>query len=94
MVRLKENAEYCGGLDTKEDRDGKFTYVWQGDVTRVVYHVATLIPSMKNDEQQINKKRFIGNDHVTIVFNDGTEPFKRETLAGAVNFVYIVVQVG
>lgn len=92
MVRLKDNSEYCGGLDTKEDRDGKYTYVWQGDITRVVYHVATLMPSMKGDEQQINKKRFIGNDHVTIVFNENSEPFKRETLAGAVNFVYIVVQ--
>lgn len=93
MLRLRGSTEYCGGLDTAEDRDGEYTYVWRDALTSVVFHVATLMPSREDDEHMINKMRYIGNDHVTIVFNDDDEPFRRSSLSGAVNFVYIVVDV-
>ncbi len=44
--------------------------MWKGDVTRVVFHVATLMPTLTSDPKCVNKKLHIGNDHVTIVFHD------------------------
>lgn len=99
MVRLRGSREYCGGLDRAHDEDGEFTYLWKDALTAVVFHVATLMPTVDSKEDsgkptpQFKKTRFIGNDHVTIVYNDGEEPFRREWLSGAVNYVYIVVEV-
>eukprot|EP00051_Salpingoeca_urceolata_P022837 m.379407 g.379407 ORF g.379407 m.379407 type:complete len:92 (-) comp20030_c0_seq4:646-921(-) len=50
------------------------------------------MPTLDHDPQCINKKLHIGNDHVTIVFNDSGEPFERSSLAGAVNYVFIVLK--
>ena len=74
------------------DRDGEFAYFWQGDVTHAVFHVATLMPIDEDDPQCVNKRLHIGNDHVTIVFNEGGGEFQREWLASAVNYVYLIVQ--
>jgi tuberous sclerosis protein 2 len=63
--------------------------MWQGDITQVVFHVATLMPTDPDDANSINKKLHIANDHVTIVYNDSDIPFDRKWLAGAVNFVYV-----
>ena len=52
MTRLKDcTSEYSGGLDCASDKDGEFAYMWRGDVTHVVYHVATLMPSREDDKQ-------------------------------------------
>lgn len=40
-----------------------------------MYHVATLIPYKEDDEQQIDRKRHLGNDIVIIVFKEGTQKF-------------------
>lgn len=93
LQRLRGCEDYCGGLDTSGDADGEYFYVWTGDVTQVVYHVATLMPTRaETDEQCLAKKRFIGNDHVNVVFNEGKVPFQRHWLTGGVNFVHIVVE--
>ncbi|EDQ84502.1 uncharacterized protein MONBRDRAFT_39243 [Monosiga brevicollis MX1] len=92
LIRLRNASEYCGGLDTKEDRDGLFAYVWKDALTSVVFHVATLMPNLERDEKCMNKTRFISNDHVTLVFNDSHQEFDRDWLPGAVNFVFIVIE--
>lgn len=45
------------------------------DDYHVMYHVATLIPFKEDDEQQIDRKRHLGNDIVIIVFKEGTQKF-------------------
>lgn len=50
------------------------------------------MPLRKDDPQGVNKRLHIGNDHVTIVYFDSNEPFNREWLASAVNFIYIIVR--
>lgn len=45
------------------------------DDYHVMYHVATLIPYKEDDEQQIDRKRHLGNDIVIIVFKEGTQKF-------------------
>jgi len=41
----------------------------------VMYHVATMIPYKEDDEQQIDRKRHLGNDIVIIVFKEGAQKF-------------------
>eukprot|EP00049_Salpingoeca_infusionum_P010557 m.182698 g.182698 ORF g.182698 m.182698 type:complete len:2392 (-) comp14675_c1_seq1:290-7465(-) len=90
-VRLKglgANA-YCGGLDDKSDADGKYTIVWEDGLTRIVFHVATLLPN--SDHHRI-KKRIIENDYVTIVYNDSGATFSRDWFTGQVNYAYVLVE--
>ena len=42
--------------------------------------------------QQLARKRYIGNDIVVIVFQDGTTPFDATSVASEFNHVWVVVQ--
>lgn len=96
LVRLQGCRKldvYTGGLDSETDFDGKWTYIWDDDISQVVYHVATLMPtSRESDPQMIRKKSHIGNDYVKIIFNDSGHDFAFDTLPGDFNYVNIVIE--
>jgi hypothetical protein len=74
------------------DTDGEFTYAWRDRVTEIVYHVATMMPTdLDRDPACINKKRNIGNNHVTIVFNRSNLPFNFDTIPSEFNSINIVI---
>ncbi|GAA6063253.1 hypothetical protein JCM10212_003616 [Sporobolomyces blumeae] len=96
LVRLKgsrDNDIYTGGLDQENDIDGKWTYVWDDDISQIVFHIATLMPtSLETDPLCTLKKRHIGNDFIKVVWNDSGGDFAFDTLPGDFNFVNIVIQ--
>lgn len=50
-----------------------------------MFHVSTLMPYLPGEAQQIGRKRRIGNDITTIVFQDGgkyTPPIRWDPCAG------------
>lgn len=61
-------------------RDGKFTYIWQDDIVRVTFHVATLMPNKEQDPHCNEKKKHIGNDFVIIVYNESGEEYNLNTI--------------
>ncbi|OQD75650.1 hypothetical protein PENDEC_c006G06846 [Penicillium decumbens] len=74
------------------DTDGEATYAWRDRVTEIVYHVATMMPTdFDHDPACINKKRNIGNNFVTIVFNRSNLPFNFDTIPSEFNSINIVV---
>ncbi|OGE51259.1 hypothetical protein PENARI_c014G07420 [Penicillium arizonense] len=74
------------------DTDGEVTYAWRDRVTEIVYHVATMMPTdLEHDPACINKKRNIGNNHVTIVFNRSNLPFNFDTIPSEFNSINIVI---
>ncbi|XP_008324018.1 GTPase-activating Rap/Ran-GAP domain-like protein 3 isoform X3 [Cynoglossus semilaevis] len=72
-ITLHGWAGYRGGLDTKNDTTGiKSIYtVYQGH--ELMFHVSTMLPYSKENKQQVERKRHIGNDIVTIVFQEGDD---------------------
>ncbi|XP_040298752.1 GTPase-activating Rap/Ran-GAP domain-like protein 3 isoform X2 [Bufo bufo] len=72
-VTLKSWIGYRGGLDTKNDTTGIHSVytVYQGH--EIMFHVSTMLPYSKENKQQVERKRHIGNDIVTIVFQEGEE---------------------
>ncbi|XP_075761887.1 GTPase-activating Rap/Ran-GAP domain-like protein 3 isoform X1 [Pelodiscus sinensis] len=72
-ITLKGWTGYRGGLDTKNDTTGIYSIytVYQGH--EIMFHVSTLLPYSKENKQQVERKRHIGNDIVTIVFQEGEE---------------------
>lgn len=47
---------------------------------QVVFHVATMMPTRKSDAQCNGKKRHIGNNYVTIVYNESEEVYDINTI--------------
>uniref|UniRef100_H9GGX3 Uncharacterized protein n=1 Tax=Anolis carolinensis TaxID=28377 RepID=H9GGX3_ANOCA len=72
-IVLKGWTGYRGGLDTKNDTTGLHSMytVYQGH--EIMFHVSTMLPYSKENKQQVERKRHIGNDIVTIVFQEGEE---------------------
>ncbi|XP_029468928.1 GTPase-activating Rap/Ran-GAP domain-like protein 3 isoform X1 [Rhinatrema bivittatum] len=72
-ITLKGWIGYRGGLDTKNDTTGIHSVytVYQGH--EIMFHVSTMLPYSKENKQQVERKRHIGNDIVTIVFQEGEE---------------------
>jgi hypothetical protein len=92
LARLKDAKFNTGGLDTRGDADGEFTYVWRDRCLELVYHITTMMPTDPNDDMTYpNKKRHIGNDFVNIIFNDSGLPYNFDTFPGAFNYVHIVI---
>uniref|UniRef100_A0A8C2D6C0 GTPase-activating Rap/Ran-GAP domain-like protein 3 n=1 Tax=Cyprinus carpio TaxID=7962 RepID=A0A8C2D6C0_CYPCA len=72
-ICLQGWAGYRGGLDTKNDTTGinSIYTVYQGH--ELMFHVSTMLPYSKENKQQVERKRHIGNDIVTIVFQEGDD---------------------
>lgn len=82
LVKLSDvdpQVFFLGGLD-QHGEDGKFAYIWQDDVIRVIFHVATMMPNKDFDPNCNNKKGHIGNNYVTIVYNESGEDFSISTI--------------
>ena len=58
----------------------------------IIYHVATLIPTDYKDEQQVVKKKYVGNDSVHIVWTENDRGYKAGTIKSAFNFVHLIVK--
>lgn len=81
LIKLKDADEsiFLGGLD-RNGENGNFAYIWQDDVTQVVFHVATLMPTKSSDPKFTSKKQHIGNNYVTIVYNESGENYNIQTV--------------
>ncbi|KAI8982294.1 hypothetical protein BDF20DRAFT_818205 [Mycotypha africana] len=92
IQRLKGFKGNTGGLDREMDVDGRYAYFWKDDVTEAVFHIATLMPTnLDRDPQCSAKKRHIGNDYVSIVYNDSGAEYAFDTIPSQFNFINIVV---
>jgi hypothetical protein len=83
---------YRGGLDVKANTTGTHSVYRMKDGIEVMYHVATMLPNQKDDEQRVEKKRHLGNDVVVIIFKEGNQKFDPLVLTSHFNHVFIVVQ--
>uniref|UniRef100_A0A3B3SHP3 Signal-induced proliferation-associated 1 like 3 n=1 Tax=Paramormyrops kingsleyae TaxID=1676925 RepID=A0A3B3SHP3_9TELE len=60
----------------------------------VMFHVSTMLPYMPNNPQQLLRKRHIGNDIVTIIFQEpGALPFTPQNIRSQFQHVFVIVRV-
>ena len=69
-VRLKGFDSFRGGLDKDSDTTGTHSVYTQFKDKQIMFHVSTLLPHSPNDKQQLTRKRHIGNNYVTIIFQE------------------------
>uniref|UniRef100_A0A158Q7U7 Rap-GAP domain-containing protein n=1 Tax=Elaeophora elaphi TaxID=1147741 RepID=A0A158Q7U7_9BILA len=70
---------------------GTFTYAYTDEISKTVFHVATLMPKSEIDPLCNCKKKFIGNDFVSVVFNDSGSPYVLGTISG--KFAHVALEV-
>lgn len=59
----------------------------------LMFHVSTLLPFTPNNRQQLMRKRHIGNDMVTIVFQEpGSRAFTPKSVRSQFQHVFVVVR--
>ncbi|KAJ3179451.1 Tuberous sclerosis 2-like protein [Gaertneriomyces sp. JEL0708] len=93
LIRLKNCKDiYTGGLDTAEDLDGKFAIYAQDELSQVIFHCTTLMPEFVHDPLCTGKKRHIGNDFVTIVWNESGTDYAFDTIPAQFNYVNIIIE--
>jgi len=83
-IPLKGWFGYRGDLDVKTDTTGKFSVYrrWKG--FEIMFHVSTLLLYSPGQEQQLHRKRRIGNDIGVIIFQEGeayTPPIRSQFLS-------------
>lgn len=96
-VQLAGFERFRGGLDSKQGKTGTQSVHTEFCGHEVMFHVSTLLPYNASDAQQLERKRHIGNDICTIVFQDGeTDDFAPSFAPTAIHshflHVYCVVR--
>lgn len=92
-IELRGWKGYRAGLDVSgSSMTGSHSVYtkWQG--YEIMYHVASLLPYIEGDRQQLERKRHIGNDIGVILFQDNNEPFQLSSITSHQNHVIAIVQ--
>eukprot|EP01088_Endostelium_zonatum_P013855 TRINITY_DN2875_c2_g1_i1.p1 TRINITY_DN2875_c2_g1~~TRINITY_DN2875_c2_g1_i1.p1 ORF type:complete len:896 (+),score=277.30 TRINITY_DN2875_c2_g1_i1:290-2977(+) len=94
-IRLLRFKGFRGGLDVKFDSTGTESIYRRYRDLEIMFHVSTLLPFYPKDEQQVERKRHLGNDIVIIVFREGRNlaAFNPMKIHSQFNHVFIVVDV-
>ncbi|MEE6492768.1 hypothetical protein FKM82_016628 [Ascaphus truei] len=92
-VRLKGFEKYKAQLDTKTDSTGTHSLYTTYKDYEIMFHVSTMLPYTPNNKQQLLRKRHIGNDIVTIVFQEpGAQPFSPKNIRSHFQHVFVIVR--
>ncbi|KAL1006159.1 hypothetical protein UPYG_G00068640 [Umbra pygmaea] len=93
-VRLKGFTKYRAQLDNKTDSTGTHSLYTTYKDYELMFHVSTLLPYTPNNRQQLLRKRHIGNDIVTVIFQEpGALPFTPKNIRSHFQHVFIIVKV-
>ncbi|XP_034096443.1 signal-induced proliferation-associated 1-like protein 2 isoform X4 [Gymnodraco acuticeps] len=93
-VRLKGFTKYRAQLDNKTDSTGSHSLYTTYKDYELMFHVSTMLPYTPNNRQQLLRKRHIGNDIVTIVFQEpGALPFTPKHIRSHFQHVFVIVKV-
>ncbi|KAA0714866.1 Signal-induced proliferation-associated 1-like protein 3 [Triplophysa tibetana] len=93
-VCLRGFNKYAAQLDTKTDSTGTNSLYTTYQDYEIMFHVSTMLPYMPNNPQQLLRKRHIGNDIVTIIFQEpGALPFTPQNIRSHFQHVFVIVRV-
>ncbi|MFT7803471.1 signal-induced proliferation-associated 1-like protein 3-like [Arapaima gigas] len=94
QVCLRGFTKYAAQLDTKTDSTGTHSLYTTYQDYEIMFHVSTMLPYMPNNPQQLLRKRHIGNDIVTIIFQEpGALPFTPQNIRSHFQHVFVIVRV-
>ncbi|EDV28778.1 uncharacterized protein TRIADDRAFT_18977, partial [Trichoplax adhaerens] len=92
-ITLQGFQGYKGQLDIKNNTTGTESIYTKYYGNQIMYHVSTLLPYNQDCGQQLMRKRHIGNDIVTFIFQENdAPPFSPRIIRSNFQHVFIVVR--
>ncbi|NXG42374.1 RPGP2 protein, partial [Psilopogon haemacephalus] len=92
-ITLQDFKGFRGGLDVSHGQTGAESVYTVFRDREIMFHVSTKLPFTEGDaQQQLQRKRHIGNDIVAIIFQEENTPFVPDMIASNFLHAYIVVQ--
>jgi hypothetical protein len=90
-ISVAGHTGFLGGLDARST--GPHSRYWSSSSIEVQWHVVSMMPSRSQeaDEQQIHKKRQVGNDHVHVVWSEYGREYRPSVISSQFNDAHIVV---
>ncbi|RXM96294.1 Rap1 GTPase-activating protein 2 [Acipenser ruthenus] len=85
-------SRFRGGLDVSYGQTGSESVFTSFRGKEIMFHVATKLPFIEGDPQQLQRKRHIGNDIVCLVYQEGHVPFLPDIIASNFLHAFIVVR--
>lgn len=94
--RYEELIQKMGKVFKKSELHKSLTFqpnivYYANAIYELVLHVATRMQTVLKDEQQLEKKKYVGNDSIHIVWNENDRAYRPGTITSAFNFVHIVI---
>ncbi|GAB1222875.1 hypothetical protein ENUP19_0122G0017 [Entamoeba nuttalli] len=90
-IDIETHSGFVGGLDKTYLSTGKNIRYFADATKEVIFHDITLMPTVLNDDQQIIKKRHVGNDYVHIIWNEA-DTYSPKTISSQFNAAHIVIK--
>eukprot|EP00116_Pleurobrachia_bachei_P019203 sb/3479465/ len=90
-VQLKGFGDFRGGLDVRDDTTGTHSYRTIIEGKSVMFHVANMLPFSRENPQQVERKRHIGNDIAIIVFQEEEQEFDPTCFKSQMSHIYALV---
>ncbi|KAG0038638.1 hypothetical protein BGZ82_011369 [Podila clonocystis] len=93
-IKLNGWKGYRAGLDTIGDTTGETSVFTHWNAYQIMFHCAPYLPFNPSDTQQVERRRFIGNDIVVIVFkeSDDEEQFDLDSVGSRQNHIICIVR--
>lgn len=89
-VDIASHRGYLGGLDPKLTT-GTHSPYFANSIMEVIFHDISAMPTNPSDNQQIHKKRHVGNDIVHIVYSEHVREYSPQTITSQFNDAHIIV---
>eukprot|EP00127_Corallochytrium_limacisporum_P000174 Clim_evm35s6 gene=Clim_evmTU35s6 len=89
-IDLASHTGFMGGLSAS-GLNGKTTPYYATATMEVIFHVSTRMPQVDDDPKHFRKKKHIGNDRVTIIWNEHTRAYRPEVLKSRFNDVIFII---
>ncbi|KAF9356865.1 hypothetical protein BGX34_009716 [Mortierella sp. NVP85] len=93
-IQLRGWKGYRAGLDVNGGTTGEESIFTKWNEYQIMFHCAPFIPFNPKDHQQVERRRFIGNDIVVIVFkeHDDDEQFDLSSVGSRQNHIICIVR--
>ncbi|XP_053548987.1 rap1 GTPase-activating protein 1 [Bombina bombina] len=92
IIQLQNFTGFRGGLDVSQGQTGSESVYTTFRGHEIMFHVSTKLPYTPGDPQQLQRKRHIGNDIVSLVYQEEGSVFSPDIITSHFLHCFISVQ--
>lgn len=91
IVDLSKHHYFNGKMDVTNFSNGRYHCFYSNECFEVMFHTSTLMPTDEKDNQQIYKKRHIGNDNINVIWSENEYDYNPMTISSQFNDAHVII---